>query len=79
MSNQCTWPEVEVLLDDVGELLVGLVWGSIVHHGDGEGLRDADGVGDLREQSNGQIPEKLTGYKVFVQFREILSVKKISI
>ncbi len=52
MSNECTWPEVEVLLDDVCELLVGLVGGPVVHHGDGEGLGDADGVGDLEKQSN---------------------------
>ena len=44
-----TWPEVEVIPHDLGELLVALGRGAVVHDGDGEGLGNADGVRHLDE------------------------------
>ena len=40
-------PEVEVLADNVGELPARLLGGPVVHHGDGEGLGDPDGIRHL--------------------------------
>ena len=40
-------PEVEVLPNYVSELLARLLRSPVVHHGDGEGLGDPDGVGHL--------------------------------
>ena len=37
-------PEVEVLLDNLGELLRGLGRGAVVHHRHGQGLGNADSV-----------------------------------
>ena len=41
-------PEVEVLLDNLHELLLALGPGAVIKHGDRQGLRNSDGVGNLQ-------------------------------
>ena len=45
--NNAAGPEVEVLLDNAGELLRGLGPCAVVKNCDGQGLRNADGVRNL--------------------------------
>ena len=44
-------PEVEVLLDNLHELLLALGPGAVIKHGDREGLRNSDGVGNLQTRN----------------------------
>ena len=51
--------EVEVLVDDLHELLLALGGGAVVHHGHGEGLGNADSVGNLvKNMKNNVSPTK---------------------
>lgn len=49
-----TGAQVEVLVDDLDELVRGLVRGAVGVDVDGEGLGNADGVGELDESTAGE-------------------------
>lgn len=50
-----TWSEVEVLVDDLDELIGGLVGGSVGVDENGEWLCDTDGVGELDESTASEL------------------------
>jgi len=50
-----TWPEIEVRVDDLDELVTALLTGAVRLHEHGQGLSDTDGVGELDEGPAGEL------------------------
>ena len=77
-------PEIEIRLDNLGELGGGIDSGPVVEHGDGERLGQPDSVGDLHQapphqpgphQGLGHPPGCVGGTPVHLDGREIVMLK----
>ena len=79
-------PEIEIRLDNLGELGGGLDSGPVVEHGDGERLGHPDSVGDLHQappdqpgphQGLGHPSGCVGGTPVHLDGREIMTLKNL--